>query len=42
VGHIGDLLNGSHRCGPWALGRTIEIDRGNHVVPLSIQVTPAG
>lgn len=41
VQRIDDLLNGSHRCGVWEMGRTIEISHGNHAVPLTIQVGPA-
>ena len=38
---IDDLLDGSHHCGRWEIGRTIEIDRGNHAVPLAIEIDPA-
>jgi hypothetical protein len=40
VQDIDGLLNGSHRCGQWEIGRTIEIDRRNHVVPLTIHLDP--
>jgi hypothetical protein len=36
------LLNGSHRCGAWEIGRTIEFDRRHHAVPLTIRIEPAG
>lgn len=42
VQHIDDLLDGTGRCGAWALGRTIELDRNSHVVPLTIQIHPTG
>ena len=41
VHHIDDLLDGSHQCGQWALGRTIELDRSRHAVPLTVQIDPA-
>lgn len=40
VQNIDALLAGSHRCQRWELGRTIEIDRGNHAVPLTVQIDP--
>jgi hypothetical protein len=42
VHDIDQLLNGTHRCGTWEIGRTIEIDRNNHVVPLAITIDSAG
>ena len=36
------LLNGSHRCGAWEIGRTIEFDRSHHAVPLTIRIEPTG
>jgi len=40
VRDIDALLDGTHRCGTWEMGRTQEIDRRNHVVSLSINVDP--
>ena len=40
VSGIDALLDGTHRCGTWEMGRTQEIDRRNHVVSLSIKVDP--
>ena len=40
VSGIDALLDGTHRCGTWEMGRTQEIDRRKHVVPLSIKVDP--
>lgn len=42
VRRIDALLDGAHRCGPWEMGRTTEISRGCHAVPLIIQIAPAG
>jgi len=36
VNEIDQMLDGSYRCGAWEMGRTREIDRGTHVVPLTI------
>jgi hypothetical protein len=36
VNEIDQMLDGAYRCGPWEMGRTQEIDRGNHAVPLKI------
>ena len=41
VHDIDQLLDGSHRCGNWEIGRTIEFDRNNHAVPLTITIDPA-
>ena len=40
VHDVDQLLNGSHRCADWEMGRTIEIDRRNHAVPLMIDLEP--
>ena len=42
VRDIDQLLNGSQRCGTWEIGRTIEFDRRNHAVPLTIAIEPVG
>lgn len=42
VHDIDQLLDGSHHCGKWELGRTIEFDRHNHAVPLTIAIEPVG
>jgi hypothetical protein len=39
---IDQLMNGTHRCADWEMGRTIEIDRRNHAVPLTIAIEPVG
>jgi len=41
VRDIDQMLNGSHRCGAWEMGRTLEIDRNNHAVPLIVKIEPA-
>lgn len=40
VREIDQLLDGSHRCGAWEMGRTREIDRNNHAVPLHVKIDP--
>jgi hypothetical protein len=40
VGDIDQLLDGSHTCGTWEIGRTIEFDRSHHAVPLTIHIDP--
>ena len=42
VRDIDQMLDGSHRCESWEIGRTIEFDRNNHAVPLTITIDPAG
>jgi hypothetical protein len=42
VDHIDQLLDGAHRCGSWEMGRTREIDRNSHVIPLMIMLDKAG
>ena len=42
VRRIDDLLDGALRCGPWEMGRTVELSRGRHAVPLTIQIVPTG
>lgn len=42
VQNIEALLDDSHRCGRWEIGRTLEIDHGNHAIPLAIEIVPAG
>ena len=39
---IDQLLDGSHHCGTWEIGRTIEFDRSHHAVPLTIRIEPTG
>lgn len=41
VDGIALLLDGAYHCGAWEMGRTLEIDRGTHVVPLTINIDPA-
>lgn len=40
VRRIGALLDGTHHCGAWEMGRTIELSRGRHAVPLTIPIVP--
>ena len=42
VRRIDALLDGIHHCGPWEMGRTIEMSRGRHAIPLTIPIEPAG
>ena len=41
VDGIALLLDSTYRCGAWEMGRTLEIDRGIHVIPLTINIDPA-
>ena len=41
VDHIDQLMDGAHRCGSWEMGRTREIDRNSHAVPLRIVIKKA-
>jgi hypothetical protein len=41
VRDIDQLLDGSQQCGTWEIGRTIEFDRSNYAVPLTINIDPA-
>jgi len=40
VDDIDQLLDGSHTCGTWEVGRTIEFDHSHHAVPLTIHIDP--
>ena len=41
VNEIDQMLDGAYRCGAWEMGRTQEIDRSNHAVPLRIALDKA-
>ena len=38
VQEIDNLLNGSSKCGEWQVGRTREVSRKLHIVPLTIKL----
>ena len=41
VNEIDQMLDGTYRCGAWEMGRTQEIDRSSHAVPLKIALEKA-
>ncbi len=42
VRRIDSHVGGGKRCGEWALGRTREVSRQLHVIPLTVHLVPAG
>lgn len=42
VGQIEGRLNGRRRCGDWRLGKTMEVSRHLHIIPLSIRLETPG
>ena len=41
VTQLDELMNGAGRCGQWTLGRSVEISRQLHAVPLVIDLDPS-